>query len=64
MKDNRAQESWLIFKSNLIKAQEWSFLTLRKTSKYGRGPQEMDNATDYLEKERHCLSREACRHES
>lgn len=64
MKDNRAQKSWLIFKDNFIKAQEWSFLTLRKTSKYGRRPQDTDNATEYLEKERHCLSKEACRNES
>lgn len=51
MKENRAKKTWLIFKGNIIKAQEWSFLILRKTSKYGRRPQEMDNATDYLKRD-------------
>jgi len=64
MKDNRAQKSCLIFKDNLIKAQDWSFLTLRKTSKYGTRPQKMDTETDYLKKGRYCLSMQGCRHKS
>lgn len=40
--DNGAQKSGLIFKDNLIKAQEWSFLTLRKSSKYDRRPQKWE----------------------
>lgn len=47
MKEQGSQKSWLIFKDNLIKAEAWSFLTPRKTSKYGRRPQKMDTETDY-----------------
>lgn len=36
IKDKGTQKNWQIFKCTLFKAQEWSFLTFRKPSKYGR----------------------------
>jgi len=55
MKGKGAQESWLIFKENFLRAQEQTILLYRKTNSSGRRPawlsQELLNELKHTKKE-------------
>lgn len=55
MKGKGAQESWLIFKENFLRAQEQTILLYRKTGNSGRRPawlsQELLNELKHTKKE-------------